>query len=379
MDLEFWRDRKVLITGHTGFKGGWLCLWLERLGAQITGIALPPTTDPCLFELVSPWQNLRNITVDVRDRDRTLESIAASDAEVLFHLAAQPIVSKAQSDAVATFATNAMGAVHVLEGALSSRGIQTVLIITTDKVYANGGDGRAFREEDTLSGDDPYSASKAAAELAVSAYRPAFDRVGKKVATARAGNVIGGGDWAVDRIIPDLIRSLTSEKPTSIRNPAGVRPWQHVLEPLSGYLAFAERLAKRKCDLPVALNLGPAPESSRTVAELMARFLGRFPEHPGVREKPNPTIHEAPVLRLDSSRAAAELNWHSRLTFETAVDWTAEWYRAHHGGADMRVVTLEQIARYQALIAGDCEIHWNKRARYPWAARIGYRGEISAG
>jgi CDP-glucose 4,6-dehydratase len=313
-------------------------------------MALPPNTNPSLFELLSPWKKLNHTIVDVRDQDRTIAAISRSDAEVLLHLAAQPIVSKAQADAPSTFATNVMGTVHVLEGALRSKSISSVLIITTDKIYANVGKGLAFREEDPLSGDDPYSASKAAAELAVSAYRLAFEAGAKKVATARAGNVIGGGDWALDRIVPDLVRSLTSGMPTVIRNLTGVRPWQHVLEPLSGYIAFAEQLATRKSAPPAALNLGPAPESSRTVSELISRFLSHFPQHPGVRESPAQTFHEAPMLRLDSAKAAANLNWHPRLSFEKAVDWTAEWYSAHHMGANMRAQSLQQIARYEAYL-----------------------------
>jgi CDP-glucose 4,6-dehydratase len=311
-------------------------------------MALPPNTNPSLFELLSPWRNLDHTILDIRDQDRTIGAISRSDAEVLLHLAAQPIVSKAQTDAPSTFATNVMGTVHVLEGALRSKSINSVLIITTDKVYANVGNGLAFREEDPLSGDDPYSASKAGAELAVAAYRLAFEACAKKVATARAGNVIGGGDWALDRIVPDLVRSLASGTPTVIRNPAGVRPWQHVLEPLFGYIEFAEQLATRESSSATALNLGPAPESSRTVSELIGRFLVHFPQHPGIRESPAQNFAEAPVLRLDSRKAAAELNWHPRLTFEKAVDWTAEWYSAHCMGANMRAQSLEQIARYEA-------------------------------
>ena len=243
MDLKFWHDRRVLVTGHTGFKGGWLCLWLERLGARVTGIALPPITHPNLFELAVPWPTLRGLFLDIRERDRLLAAIDSHDFEILFHLAAQPIVSEAQRDAVSTFATNVMGAVHILDACLKVPSLRAAVIVTSDKVYENRGDGRAFRESDSFSGDDPYAASKSAVELAVSAYRPAFTQRQKKLATVRAGNVIGGGDWAADRIIPDLVRSLSNRRPTVIRNPAGIRPWQHVLEPLSGYLAFAEQLA----------------------------------------------------------------------------------------------------------------------------------------
>lgn len=348
MGLSSWRGRRVLVTGHTGFKGSWLCLWLERLGARVAGVALPPDTRPSLFELLEPWPTLEHHICDLRDRDRAAALIADSGAEMLFHLAAQSLVPAARRDPAGTFATNVMGTVHVLEGALRCPSLRAALIITTDKVYANAGKGRAFREDDPLGGDEPYAASKAAAELAVASFRAPFTAAGKAVATARAGNVLGGGDWAADRILPDLVRSLASGHRTAIRNPQGVRPWQHVLDPLAGYLAHAEALAAGK-DTPAALNFGPDSLSMRPVSELMARVLAHLPGHPGWDAVPSPGLHEAAVLRLDSARARADLGWRPRLDFEAAVDWTADWYAAHRDGQDMRRFTLEQIARYEAL------------------------------
>jgi len=288
--------------------------------------------------------------LDIRERDRLLAAIDSYDFEILFHLAAQPIVSEAQRDAVSTFATNVMGAVHILDACLKVASLRAGVIVTSDKVYENRGDGRAFRENDSFSGDDPYAASKSAVELAVSAYRPAFTQRQKKLATVRAGNVIGGGDWAADRIIPDLVRSLSNGRPTALRNPAGVRPWQHVLEPLSGYLAFAERLASNTDESPAALNFGPASENDRTVADLVNRFLAHFPEHPGFEVVPTDRIREAPLLRLDSMLANQTLKWRSRLSFEQSVDWVAEWFQAHRRGAAMREVSLQQIAQYETLL-----------------------------
>lgn len=347
MDLSFWRNRRVLVTGHTGFKGAWLCLWLERLGARVVGVALPPETRPNLYELLQPWPALEHHIRDLRDRERSVALIGDSGADVLFHLAAQSLVPAAQRDAAATFATNVMGTVHVLEGALRCPSLRAALIVTTDKVYANAGQGRAFREDDPLGGDEPYAASKAAAELAVMSFHAPFKAAGKAVATARAGNVIGGGDWGAERIVPDLVRSIDSGRPTAIRNPQGVRPWQHVLDPLAGYLAFAEALAAGK-QAPAALNFGPDSQSMRTVAELIERLVARVPDHPGCEAKPSPELHEAAVLLLDSARARAALDWHPRLGFKDAVDWTAEWYAAHRGGRGMRALSLEQIARYEA-------------------------------
>lgn len=345
---DFWHNRKVLVTGHTGFKGAWLCLWLERLGARVVGVALPPETQPNLYELMQPWPGLEHHIRDLRDRERAVALIADSGAELLFHLAAQSLVPAARRDPAGTFATNVMGTVHVLEGALRCPSLRAALIITTDKVYANAGQGRAFGEDDPLGGDEPYAASKAAAELAAASFHTPFKAAGKAVATARAGNVLGGGDWAADRILPDLVRSLDSGRRTAIRNPQGVRPWQHVLDPLAGYLSLAEALASGK-DVPTALNFGPDFQSMRPVSDLIARVLAHLPGHPGWDEVPSPGLHEAAVLRLDSARARTSLGWRPRLGFEAAVDWTAEWYAAHRGGRDMRALSLEQIARYEAL------------------------------
>jgi CDP-glucose 4,6-dehydratase len=348
--LAFWSGRKVVITGHTGFKGAWLALWLQRLGAQVTGIALPPDGERSLYLDLAPWSGLEETLLDLRERERAIAQIGASDAEVLFHLAAQSLVPAAHRDAAGTFATNVMGTVHVLEGALRSSTLRAVLVVTSDKVYANAGDGRVCREADSLGGDEPYAASKSAAELAVTAYRAAIVEQGKAAATARAGNAIGGGDWAADRIVPDLLRSLDTGLPTAIREPAATRPWQHVLDPLAGYLAFAATLATGESDMPPALNFGPPPESCRTVEELVERLVARLPGHPGWKAAPAPWLREAQALRLDSSRAQATLGWQARLPFAAAVDWTADWYEARCKGAEMRAVTLEQIARYEAML-----------------------------
>jgi CDP-glucose 4,6-dehydratase len=349
MGLEFWRNRRVLLTGHTGFKGAWLCLWLQRLGAQVAGIALPPNTKPSLFDILGPWRGLDSRMLDIGDGAATAAAVEGSNAEVLIHMAAQALVLEAHRDPPATFATNIMGTAHVLEGSLRAKNLRAVLVVTTDKVYANAEHGRPFREDDPLGGDEPYAASKAAAELVTAAYRRKFAASDKALASVRAGNVIGGGDWAEYRLIPDLVRALSAKDPTAIRNPQAVRPWQHVLDPLAGYLAYAERLAAGGADLPPALNLGPPAENSRTVADTLKQFLGHFPEHPGYRAAAATGAHEASLLRLDSALAQKRLGWRPRLNFADAVDWTAEWYRRHRDGDDMRAASLDQLTRYEAL------------------------------
>ncbi len=349
MALEFWRNRRVLLTGHTGFKGAWLCLWLQRLGAKVAGIALPPNTKPSLFEILGPWRDLENRMLNIGDRAVTVAAVETCNAEILIHLAAQSLVLEGHRDPPATFATNVMGTAHVLEGAVRAKDLRAVLVVTTDKVYANTEQGRPFREDDPLGGDEPYAASKAAAELVAAAYRHKFKAAGTALATVRAGNVIGGGDWAKHRLIPDLMRALGDKAPAEIRNPQAVRPWQHVLDPLAGYLAYAERLAAGGADLPAALNLGPPSENSRTVADTLKQFLAHFPDHPGYRAAAATGAHEATLLRLDSALAQQSLGWRPRLNFADAVDWTAGWYRRHQKGEDMRAASLDQLARYEAL------------------------------
>jgi CDP-glucose 4,6-dehydratase len=348
MGLEFWRYRKVLLTGHTGFKGAWLTLWLQKLGAQVAGIALAPNTKPSLFEILGPWNGLDSRMLDVNDRAATAATVAGSGAEIVIHLAAQSLVLEGHRDPPATFGTNVLGTAHLLEGALQAKDLRAVLVVTTDKVYANAEHGRPFREDDPLGGDEPYGASKAAAELVAASYRHKFKTAGKALATVRAGNVIGGGDWAKHRLIPDLVRALGDKAAAEIRNPQAVRPWQHVLDPLAGYLAYAERLAGG-ADLPPALNFGPPAENSRTVADTLTQFLAHFPDHPGYRAAGATGAHEATLLRLDSVLAQQRLGWRPRLNFADAVDWTADWYRRHGHGENMRAASLDQLARYEAL------------------------------
>jgi len=347
--LSFWRNRRVLVTGHTGFKGAWLCLWLERLGAHVTGLAQPPHTDPNLFALLSPWKALDHCIADVTQAEPIGRAVAAGDAEILFHLAAQSLVPAGHRDPVGTFATNVMGTVHVLQAALALPALKAALIVTTDKVYADPNSGRAFAEADPLGGDEPYGSSKAAAELAVDAYRAAYAAKRIGLGSARAGNVIGGGDWSADRLVPDLVRALWSGEPALLRNPAAIRPWQHVLDPLSGYLRYAERLAEDPAHAPPALNFAPADASARPVIDVADRFAARFNDHPRWKSAGAPEFHEAAILRLSAAKAAAALSWHPRLDFESAVAWTTDWYAAHRHGDDMRQHTLAQIEHYEAL------------------------------
>ena len=346
--LSFWRHRRVLLTGHTGFKGSWLCLWLERLGAQVTGIALPPATEPSLFALLSPWPALAHRTADIRDAS-IVPAIAASNAEIVIHMAAQSLVPTGHRDPVGTFATNVMGTVHVLQGGLALPSLKAMLIVTTDKVYANPDSGRAFIEDDPLGGNEPYGSSKAAAELAVDAYRAAYASKGIGLATARAGNVVGGGDWAADRIVPDLVRALAAGEPVVLRHPEAVRPWQHVLEPLAGYLAYGQRLAEEPAQAPPTLNFAPTEDACRQVIDVVRQFTARFNDHHGWKPAPNTAFREASTLRLAAGKAAATLGWRPRLDFAAATGWTADWYAAHRSGADMRAYSLAQIERYEAL------------------------------
>ena len=349
----FWRDRRVLVTGHTGFKGAWLCLWLERLGARVTAFALPPQTRPSLYALASPWTAQSHADVDVRDSAAVAEAVRSAAPEVVFHLAAQSLVRPSYRDPVETYATNLMGTVHLLDAVRRVAGVRAIVAVTTDKVYENEGAGRPFCEDDRLGGGDPYSNSKACCELAVEALRDAFFREAgaAAVATVRAGNVIGGGDWADERLVPDVVRAAEEGQPVLLRYPHAVRPWQHVLEPLRGYLTLAERLTEAPGGAPEALNFGPDPGSFLTVAEVaeaMGKALGMTAPW---RQAPGDHPKEAATLTLDSALARRSLGWRPLLSAVDTNAWTADWYRRWRDGADARRLCLEQIARYEDLCA----------------------------
>jgi CDP-glucose 4,6-dehydratase len=351
IDRAFWQGRRVLLTGHTGFKGTWLSLWLEQLGADVHGLALAPDTSPALFPLLAPFKRQQSHLGDIRDAGAVAQAVHEAKPQIAIHMAAQPLVRRSYRDPVETYATNVMGTVHVLDALRVSEDLQAVLVITTDKVYHNAGESRPFTEADPLGGHDPYATSKVAAEFVTVSFADSFfASKGIPVATARAGNVIGGGDWAADRIVPDLWRALRAGEPLRLRYPRATRPWQHVLEPLGGYLVYVEKLV-RGGDPPVALNFGPLPGAAITVAEVADIMLKAFgsPLRWLPVEDGAPQPMEAPALALDPSLAAAALGWRPRLTAAQALDWTAGWYRAFNDGSDARALCLEQLRRYEAM------------------------------
>jgi CDP-glucose 4,6-dehydratase len=344
----FWRGRRVLLTGHTGFKGAWAARWLGRRGAEVTGLALASEGEPNLFRLLQPTTRIHSSTGDIRDPATVREAVARSDPEIVLHMAAQALVPRAYQAPLETWSSNVMGTVTVLDALRGRAGVKATVVVTSDKVYAHRGEARPFRETDPLGGDDPYSASKAATELAVAAWRASFAAAGPPVATARAGNVIGGGDWAADRLVPDLVRALEARRPLALRQPDSTRPWQHVLDPVAGYLMLAERLAEGKA-LPDALNFGPAPESTLPARVLVERLSEALGHRPDWRPAPRLEIPEKPVLTLDAGLAERTLGWRPRLGIAEAIAWTAEWYVAHRDGGDVAALTDRQIERYEAL------------------------------
>lgn len=345
----FWQGKRVLVTGQTGFKGAWLCLWLEKLGAKVSAFALPSITTPNLHGLLSPWTNQVHATIDLRDASDVASFIRDSDPEIIFHLAAQALVRRGYLDPIETIAANVMGTVHVVNAARELRHLKALVIATTDKVYANDGSGRAFVESDRLGGKDPYSSSKACAELLTQSMRDSYFQQGAKVATVRAGNVVGGGDWSEDRLVPDLVRAMLAGKPLELRFPNATRPWQHVLEPLWGYMLLAQRLVEAPVGVPLALNFGPNTESVLTVADVAETMSKSLEMKHGWVRPPGDHPTEAPALALDSSLATRTLGWTPRLTMDQTIDWTSQWYRRWHAGEDVRAVTIEQIDRYQHL------------------------------
>jgi CDP-glucose 4,6-dehydratase len=348
---EFWRDKRVLLTGHTGFKGAWMSLWLKGLGAEVTGFALPPATEPNLWSVIGESAHegggLRSVLADIRDVRRVEETVAGADPHIVIHMAAQALVRESYRDPLGTYATNVMGTAALLQTCRSLSNLQCVVIVTSDKVYENHGEGAAFSETDRLGGHDPYSNSKACTELLTSSFRESFFNDGPPIATARAGNVIGGGDWSEDRLIPDCVRALKSGHAVNLRYPDAVRPWQHVLEPLSGYLTLAEGLVKAPQNTPRAVNFGPDPASFCTVREVVDAFGERFAGLPGWVRDPAPQPSEAQALTLSSALAARALGWHPRLDIRESLSWTADWYLAHSAGENMLEFSEMQIVRYR--------------------------------
>jgi CDP-glucose 4,6-dehydratase len=345
---DFWRGKRVLLTGHTGFKGAWLALWLRQLGAEVTGLALPPDTAPHLFGLAQVDDAVRSHVCDIRDAPALAAHVRESRPEIVLHLAAQALVRASYRTPLDTFVTNTMGTAHLLEALRGLRSVRAVVVVTTDKVYANRESHHAYGEGDALGGHDPYSASKAAAEIVVHSYRAAFlAEQGVAVATARAGNVIGGGDWAQDRLIPDAVRAWRAGRALEIRRPDAVRPWQHVLEPLAGYLRLAEQIWE-KSTLAGAYNFGPDAAAAASVREVVRLAQSAFGQGE-VQFVDGPTgPHEAGLLMLDNARARDVLGVRPVWDLATSVTQTMRWYRQLAEGGDARALCLADLAHYQA-------------------------------
>jgi CDP-glucose 4,6-dehydratase len=345
----FWQGRRVLLTGHTGFKGAWAWAWLTRMGAEVTGLAHVPETEPNLSVLLGIADHPRSVAGDIRDPAALSAVVARARPQVVLHMAAQALVRRSYAAPLETFDVNVNGTLQVLDALRGAPGLRATLVVTSDKVYENDGMGRFFTEEDRLGGSDPYSASKAACEIVVSSFARSFGReLGGPVATVRAGNVIGGGDWSADRIVPDIWRAQRSGVPVALRYPEATRPWQHVLEPVAGYLDYAEALAAGSV-ADRALNFGPpdeAPVPVRAVAEAFQAAYGA-PDSRGWTQAPGEHPKEAPTLAIDARRAAALLPWRPRLEASEAIIWTARWYAAFDQGADMRGFTDAQIAEFE--------------------------------
>ncbi len=348
MNPTFWHDKRVLLTGHTGFKGGWLSLWLQSLGAEVHGYALNPPTEPNLFTVAKIGQGMANSEIgDIRDADKLRHAMQAVRPEIVFHLAAQPLVRYSYAQPAETYAVNVMGTVNMLEAVRATSSVKAVLNVTTDKCYENREWVWGYREHEAMGGFDPYSSSKACAELVTAAYRRSFlESAGVALASARAGNVIGGGDWAADRLIPDFLRALDAGETLRIRAPQATRPWQHVLEPLSGYLMLAERLYTEGAAFSEAWNFGPADEDARSVLWIVQRLAEI---HTDMNWQCDETLqpHEAHYLKLDSSKARNQLNWLPRWRLHTALQKTLEWHDAWKKAENMRSVTLAQITDYR--------------------------------
>ena len=356
MTPEFWKGKRVFLTGHTGFKGGWLSLWLQSLGAEVFGFALEPHTSPNLFETAKVGKEMHSIIGDIRNLESVQYALAGAQPEIVFHMAAQPLVRYSYVAPVATYATNVMGTVHLLEAVRQVQGIKAVVMVTSDKCYENREWVWGYRENEAMGGYDPYSNSKGCSELVISAYRSSFFNAssGKHdvaIASGRAGNVIGGGDWAQDRLIPDIVRAVENRSEVVIRSPHAIRPWQHVLEPLSGYLCLAERLYAEGKAFAEGWNFGPRDHDTQPVAWVVKRLTEIWGDGAGYRIDPSAAnLHEAHYLKLDCSKAHIRLRWQPRWDLTIALQKVVEWYKAHQTGADMKLLTLAQIREYESIL-----------------------------
>ena len=352
-DEIFWQGKKVFITGHTGFKGSWLCLWLNSLGAEVTGYALEPPTQPSLFELCGIDKLVKSVIGDIRDLNKLSTTMRESAAGIVFHMAAQPLVRDSYNLPVETYETNVMGTVNLLEAVRNCSRVKAVINITTDKCYENMHQERGYHENDPLGGYDPYSSSKACSELITSAYRNSYFNIHKFIdhkvglASARAGNVIGCGDWANDRLVCDFIKAILENRKLTIRNPRAIRPWQHVLEPLSGYLELAEKLYANGQAYAEAWNFGPVDQDAMTVEWIVKRLCEKWGGVAAYEIDSRKHPHETNTLKLDCSKAKEKLGWRPRWKLEKAIDSIIEWTKAYHEKQDVKEVCLKQIQEYQ--------------------------------
>jgi CDP-glucose 4,6-dehydratase len=353
VNADFWSGKRVFLTGHTGFKGSWLSLWLQSLGAQVRGLALDPPTKPNLFERARVADNMESIVGDIRDFEKVRSTMAEFQPDVLIHMAAQPLVRLSYAEPMATYATNVMGTVHVLEAARKVSSLRCIVNVTTDKCYENKEWIWGYREDEPMGGYDPYSNSKGCSELVTSAYRRSFFQHGSvALASARAGNVIGGGDWADDRLIPDALRAFEVGKPVLIRNPHAIRPWQHVLEPLSGYLTLAERLWTDGQSVAEGWNFGPAEGDAKPVEWIIERLVEAWGPSASWQLDGDSHPHEAGYLKLDISKAKQRLGWQPRWTLETALNKVVAWHRDCLRQRDLRALCLDQIDQYTLSMNG---------------------------
>ena len=356
MNPDFWRNKRVFLTGHTGFKGSWMSLWLQRLGAELTGYALLPPTVPSLFEEGRVGEGMHSIIGDIRDLSALQDALKVAQPEIVIHMAAQPLVRYSYSNPVETYQTNVMGTVHLLEAVRHVPGVKAVVNITTDKCYENREWVWGYRENEPMGGYDPYSNSKGCAELVSAAYRSSFfnaneySKHGVAVATVRAGNVIGGGDWAQDRLIPDIVAAFQNGKTVNIRNPHAIRPWQHVLEPLRGYLTLAQHLYEEGPAYAEGWNFGPNDEDAKPVGWIVEKMADMWGDGADWQVDTAEHPHEASYLKLDISKARSRLNWHPVLHLEDSLKYIIDWTKARHDGADIRMLTLSQINTYQSLL-----------------------------